>query len=350
MSVNRRTSPDQMASVLYPSTHDRAGREGAHVAEMQRRRLLLAFSEVLAENGFEGAGVGRVCKRSRVSRRTFYDLFQDREACFLAAFEDAIQRISEGVLPVFQRGGNIQTPRRGGRAQGTGRWRERVRGALSVLLEFFDEQPAVARMCVVEAPKAGSGVLEYRRRVLRALAVAIDEGRAEARSSAGLASLTAEGIVGGAVSVIHERLLEEDHRPLTELLNPLMSMIVHPYLGPAAARRELKRPPPQAAVLCDNGHAPVGLQDPFKDLPIRITFRTARVLATIASQPGASNRQVADGAGISDQGQMSKLLSRLAGFGLIENHGPGHAKGESNAWQLTKRGNAIQLTINTPRT
>jgi DNA-binding MarR family transcriptional regulator len=123
-----------------------------------------------------------------------------------------------------------------------------------------------------------------------------------------------------------------------------MSMIVHPYLGGGAARLELDRqvPEPKSA---RNDQIPKRARDPFKDLPIRITFRTARVLAVIAAQPGASNRQIGDTAGVPDQGQISKLLSRLAGYGLIENHGEGHAKGEPNAWTLTELGQAIQETI-----
>jgi hypothetical protein len=70
---------------------------------------------------------------------------------------------------------------------------------------------------------------------------------------------------------------------------------------------------------------------------IRMTYRTGRVLVAIATNPGASNRQVMDGAGITDEGQASKLLKRLAGFGVIENTGS-HAPGEANAWQLTARG------------
>ena len=310
-------------------------REGGHVAEMQRRRLLLAFTEVLAENGLEDAGVGRVCKRAGVSRRTFYDLFDDREACFAAVLDNAVQRISPLVLGAYEQKGEVR---------GARRWRERTRDALAVLLDFFDEDPALARVLLVETLKAGPAVSERRRRVLDALASAVDEGRSEARTGTEPPPLTAQGTVGGTVSVIHARLCEESARSLTDLLNPLMSMIVHPYLGPAVARRELEHrlPPPKAT---GNGHAPKPPSDPFKDLPIRLTFRTARVLAAIGSQPGASNRQIADTAGIADQGQISRLLNRLETVQLIQNHGEGHTKGEPNAWTLTPRGHAVQNTI-----
>jgi AcrR family transcriptional regulator len=320
-------------SQFKPQTLDRGAREGGHVAEMQRRRLLLAFTEVLAEDGLEDARVGRVCKRAGVSRRTFYELFEDREACFAAVLEDTVARLAKSVLPAFAV---------------TGRWRERLRAALAVLLELFDEEPAVARVCLSEALKGGAGVVECRRRALDELIAAVDEGRSESKDGAGLPPLTAHSTVGGAVSVIHARVLEERPEPFSELLNPLMSMIVLPYLGAGASRRELDRSTPKPRI-ARKARTPTRLEDPFRDLPIRITFRTARVLSTIDTHPGASNRQIGDAAGVPDQGQISKLLRRLRVNGLIENNGKGgHSKGEANSWRLTDRGHAVRRAIETP--
>lgn len=71
---------------------------------------------------------------------------------------------------------------------------------------------------------------------------------------------------------------------------------------------------------------------------MRLTYRTMRALVAIAEHPGASNREVASASGIVDQGQISKLLSRLERLALIENHGGGQLHGLSNAWYLTARG------------
>jgi IclR helix-turn-helix domain len=123
----------------------------------------------------------------------------------------------------------------------------------------------------------------------------------------------------------------------------VMATIVHAYLGPAAAAKELSRapePPPSGA------ERPFA--EPFKDLPIRITYRTMLVIDSIARQPGASNRQVADGSEISDQGQVSRLLSRLHRAGLVVNDVPAgsqRVKGERNAWILTDLGAAVRDTL-----
>ncbi len=306
-----------------------SARQGAHVIEMQRRRLLLAFTEVLAEGGVEGASVGSICKRAGVSRRTFYEIFEDREACFIAAFEQAVERVAASVVPAYE-------SERG--------WSTRVRAGLSALLECFDSESGCARMCVIETLRAGTGVSERRARMVELLVAVVDEGRGEARQSEALPPLTAQGVVGGALSVIHARLREDGRQPLVELVNPLMGMITHPYLGATAARHELDRLPPKA-----HTKAAGAPSDPFKDLPIRFTYRTALVLATIANEGGRgsypSNRHIADTAGITDEGQTSRLLRRLQHAGLIENHGDGQAKGEPNAWTLTERGHAVHLAL-----
>ena len=74
---------------------------------------------------------------------------------------------------------------------------------------------------------------------------------------------------------------------------------------------------------------------------MRLTYRTARVLECIAELPGASNRVVAEHAGVADPGQISKLLRRLEGLGLAVNTGGGHQSGEPNAWKLTPLGGQV---------
>jgi DNA-binding MarR family transcriptional regulator len=126
-----------------------------------------------------------------------------------------------------------------------------------------------------------------------------------------------------------------------------MSVIVLPYLGQAAAQKELRKPAPP---LLKSSFA--ANRDPLDGLEMRITYRTVRVLMTIAASPDASNRQVATGAGITDQGQVSKLLARLEHLGLIYNRGLGPVKGAPNAWQLTARGRHVEQAIRvrtTPR-
>jgi hypothetical protein len=123
-----------------------------------------------------------------------------------------------------------------------------------------------------------------------------------------------------------------------------MGMIVPPYRGGEAAERERRRPAPRPRRL-----PPPAPPDPLRELDMRLTYRTVRVLHAIAELGGRgsnpSSREVADASDITDQGQMSKLLWRLEHLGLISNGAEGHGRGEPNAWSLTPRGEQVQKAI-----
>ncbi len=303
-----------------------AGLPREHVSEIQRMRILAAMADVASERGAGSVTVAHVVARAGVSRRTFYDIFADREECFLAAFDEAIARIGTQVAAAYE----AETA-----------WRERMRAGLWALLVFLDEEPATAKLLVVESLAAGPRVLERRAVVMRALVRAVDEGRAAVPKKATQPPpLTAEGVVGAVQSVIHTRLCDADPKPLSGLLGELMGVIVLPYLGQASAQKELSKPAPKLQT--KTSHAQ---RDPLDGLDMRITYRTVRVLMVIAANPDASNRKIASEAGIGDQGQVSKLLARLEHLGLVYNRGIGPVKGAPNAWQLTARGRHVEQAI-----
>ena len=298
--------------------------------EIQRSRLLVGALAAVEEHGYAAVMVGHITRRAKVSRRTFYELFENREVCLAALVEDILAVLESKLAQAGLEG----LP-----------WRERVRGGLWVILSFFDREPALARVCVVQALRGGPQVQARRERTLTRLAKVIDEGRDEGSRTADCTPLTAEGLVGAAFGILYARLNREQRKPLTSLLGELMGMIVLPYQGPAAARGERTRPLPRAAGPQASpalfGLAPAD-GDPLQVLPMRVTYRTARVLECIERQPAASNRDVADNAGVKDPGQISKLLARLERLGLVENTGEGaHTKGEPNAWELTPLGKQV---------
>lgn len=296
----------------------------ARVLEIQRSRILAAMVEESAARGAANVSVGHVVSCAGVSRRTFYEIFNDREDCFLAAFDEGIARASRYVLASYDP---------------VASWLERIRTILGGLLAFLDAEPDTGELLVVGSLGAGPETLERRRRVLARAIATVDEGRSETSAGKDLPTVTAEGVVGGVLSVIHSRLLDGDGEPFIGLAGPLTSMLVLPYMGAAAARRELGRtasapPRPQSAP------GP----DPLRQLGMRLTYRTIRVLMAVAATPGGSNRQVADESGIGDQGQISKLLARLHGLGLIENT-VSTTRGAPNSWVLTDRGWEVQTAL-----
>jgi AcrR family transcriptional regulator len=301
------------------------------VAEIQRARLLTAAVGAIEECGYAGTTVGHITDRARVSRRTFYELFADREECLAAVLDDAVA-IMEGELAAAG-------------VDGLG-WRMRVRVGLWTILCFLDREPALARVCVVHAGQAGPAVQRRREAILARLAAVVDEGRREGAKGSQCGPLTAEGVVGAAFMILYKRLQAREPEPLAGLLAELVGMIVLPYLGPGAAGRERAKPPlgPLRAARRGGGTRRPGA-DPLSDVPMRLTYRTLRVLAGVAEHPGASNREVADRAGIHDPGQVSKLLARLERLGMLANTGGGHVRGEPNAWVLSARGERVAQSI-----
>jgi AcrR family transcriptional regulator len=106
----------------------------------QRAKLLDAMVRVVAEKGYEAATVADAVRLARVSRGTFYELFDSKEACLAAAYRLGLDvlaaRVSEAV-------------------RGANDWREELRLGIRAYLRTFDEEPLFARVYLLEwAPVA----------------------------------------------------------------------------------------------------------------------------------------------------------------------------------------------------
>jgi len=292
------------------------------VRSVQRSWLMSALAKVVCEHGPEGASVRRIVACAGVSRRRFYELFASSDDCFRAVFEDVVERARSCAS----------------RAYGMeGAWNDRLRAGLWAILAFFDSEPELARLLVQHTTCSGPATARRNELLWQLIELIDSEGRA-ANPALNPPPLTGETVVGGVFGVIRTRLSEDCEAPLTCLVNPLMSVITLPYLGSEAAWEELARPVHKST----NGRSPTNADREIPPaLDMRLTYRTLRVLAEIAATPGISNQAVAEAAGIRDQGQISKLLSRVEGRGLIRNAGAGQARGRPNAWYITDQGAVI---------
>src|ERR1700758_4415655 len=114
-----------MASVYEPPTATSPLRPGpnglprGHVTEIQRARMLAAAVDTVQEVGYARMTVAQVIARARVSRKTFYDVFADREDCFLAAFSQALERARQEVSAAYE---------------AESAWRDSIRAGLARLL------------------------------------------------------------------------------------------------------------------------------------------------------------------------------------------------------------------------
>lgn len=307
-----------------PQAYNGAVRE--RLADLQRARIVSAMVDVAAQRGAGSVTVAHVVERSGVSRRTFYENFEDREHCLLASFERALTLTSQRVIPAYESENG---------------WSGRIRAGLITFLAFCDQEPSLARMLVCESQASGPRVAQRRADILERLTRIVDQGRKEGKAE-NLSPLAAEGTIGGLLAVIQARLTEAKRKPLISLTNELMSMIVLPYMGAGAARRELKLATPASS---SEAIERTLLGDPFKEAGMRLTYRTVRALMATAEHPGASNRLIADTAEIADQGQVSKLLGRLKRAGLVTNAGLGAGTGAPNAWTLTPSGRQVTDSI-----
>jgi DNA-binding MarR family transcriptional regulator len=244
-----------------------------------------------------------------------------RRAAELEAFEVALALAAEAAGAAF-------------RAQDG--WVDGLRAGLTALLEFFDQEPALARYLVVGSAQAGPAVLARRAEVLQRIAVLLDDERAPARAYP--PPLTAHAVAGGVLSVLYAQLSEPEPGVLAELAGPLMSFTVMPFLGARAARRELRRHGKTAAADVNVGL----LQGPRGRLS---HHREIEVLGILAGEPGLSNTQVALRAGVKDHGHVSRRLGRLARLGLIESAPAPGLRAGVKAWRLTGSGEQLHAAI-----
>ncbi len=335
-----------------------AGGRGAPVgsldiAELQRVRILRAAAKAVEEHGYTAVTVAHITARARISRRTFYELFMDREQCLLAVLRDIERQLTAELQEADLDG----LP-----------WRERVRLGLWTVLRFFDREPVLARFCVVESVRGEGQIAAYREGLLARVADVIAAGGRQSDPDAECSPLVAEGVVGAVVSILSTRLAASGRRaagrsreemasggPVSDLLGELMGLIVLPYLGSGAAREERDRPAPVEPEPAALAVPAAGSKRGGKCLPLdpapaagpapRMTYRTALVLEAIAQTPGLSNLDVARHAQINDQGQVSKLLARLQRNGLVQNTGRGQGQGAPNEWRLTPAGQKLERNI-----
>jgi AcrR family transcriptional regulator len=293
------------------------------VEDDQRTRVLEGVVEIMSERG-AGAGavtVAEILRRADISEASYARLFGDREGALLAAFDLGVERAMGHVRDPFE---------------AESRWLDAVKAGLAGFLRFLEAEPAFGRLLVIYAMGGGEKVLRRRLEVLGSLAAIVDRGRQEgAATRHPPAELVAEGVLGAMLAILQKELMAERSRAPIELFGPLISIIVLPYLGTSIARRELTRPAPKPRRRAALVEAELGID---AEAPIAPTYRTRRVLGAIRDYPGASNREVAERAGIVDQGQISKLLARLEARGMIEKVGTRRARGAPNSWSLTARG------------
>jgi AcrR family transcriptional regulator len=196
------------------------------VTESQRNRIHQAMIEVVAERGYPETRVVDVIGVAGVSRKTFYELFDSKEDCFLAAYDVLLENLLEDVTNAFQ-------------SKSGGPWAERIAGALAALLEHLAGHPDEARFAIVEVLAAGPKALARRDAALRQFTGFLESGRSE--SSVDLPGITSIAVAGGINELLYSEILHGAVAHLPSRLPDLMFWVTLPFLGSEAATAERER-------------------------------------------------------------------------------------------------------------
>lgn len=197
-----------------PGGHHGLSRE--QIVDSQRERLLAAIAEQVAADGYRATTITEVVKAASVSTRDFYELFEGKEDCFLAAFDVVRSHVEELI--------------RAGAATAAD-WPHQAIAALRAVLEFFAAEQALARVCLLEAVSATPTIaIRFREAVLDA-APALAEGRAELAEPDSMLPETEDAILGGIVSLATRSIIADETEKLPELLPDFVDFALGPYLG-----------------------------------------------------------------------------------------------------------------------
>jgi AcrR family transcriptional regulator len=193
------------------------------VTSSQRTRLEAAVVAVTATKGYEATTVADVLEEAGVGRETFYELFEDKRDCMLAAHANLVDELEARVRLAYL-GGIESEP-----------WPERVRGAVAAALEFFAERPAVARFMLVELFAVGTPARQRFQEGFNRFVALLEEGLDEDRVNGSPVRPTPLAVSAVAARTYEEVVIGRASE-LPRLLPELTYELLVPFVGEAAAR------------------------------------------------------------------------------------------------------------------
>ncbi len=192
------------------------------VVQNQRERMLLATAELLAERGYQKTTIELIAKTARVALSTFYEQFSSKEECVLAAFDETVDAAAE----VFAELLDPEQP-----------WTEQISVGLEILLEMIGNEPARARLVIVESQAAGGEALKRYQAMLEWVAPKLREGREHNPRAGRLPDGLEVAIVGGLAWLVHQRLIAGRDAEIRGLLPEMLQVTLTPYVGEVEAAR-----------------------------------------------------------------------------------------------------------------
>ena len=200
----------------------------AYIIRSQRERLLEAMVRMSAAKGYEATTVADVIEYAGVSRETFDEMFESKEACFLEAYDAVFDVLVAHVTAAFE-------------AASDRSWPEQIAAGLGALVELLAMEADIARMAMVEATAAGDDARERYRAMFTRFTPFLEKGRTYSGQGEELPADTARFAVGGAASMIFDEVRAGRGPELKRILPDLVFAVLMPYLGSEEAEDEMRR-------------------------------------------------------------------------------------------------------------
>ena len=220
----------QLAPMYRRLPHGPSGMGRAEVERNQRSRLYGAMIEAVSRNGYERTTVAHVIALAGVSRRAFYELFPNKEECFLGTYDVMVAQARRRLLHAWlaEHG-----------------WANRMHSSCQSLLGGIARAPKGPRLVLVDSlgigPRARERMqlagLVFERIVATAFSLAPEQ--------VCYPQLTSRVVVAGVRNIVFNRLLERRHRELGELSDEVLDWIESYRMPPGTRLRTLTlaRPP-----------------------------------------------------------------------------------------------------------
>jgi AcrR family transcriptional regulator len=192
------------------------------VEQNQRDRLIAALTECLYEDGYSKTTVGGIGQKAHISKSVFYELFDDKYQCFIAAYDSAVERMREAAQLACADSKD---------------WASGVRAGLSALLSHMAEEPAAASLVLVEGLHAGRDLHQRFEAAVESFVLLLREGAPVAVGGGPRPEATDEAVVGGIASMLSRHILAGDVERLEEFFPEIAEFALTPYIGSDEARR-----------------------------------------------------------------------------------------------------------------
>jgi AcrR family transcriptional regulator len=193
------------------------------LAAAQRRRIRRATGELVAKRGYRAVSVELIIKRARVSFKTFYKHYANKEDAFADLFERAVTSTTAEVGESLERS---DLP-----------WPDQVAFALTTFFGAISAEPLIARACLVEGPTAGPRILGLYENAVRAFVPILRRGRRYNPEAASLPKTIEETLAGSVLWSAYQRLNFSEADRIAELLPETIELVLRPYIGDAEAAR-----------------------------------------------------------------------------------------------------------------